>query len=200
MRGTTRRLLSLGSLGSTLLLTLTLAGCAGIPDARYVYQDGEFGVIGVPLNTPFGRKDFMRQAHALMAAHFPEGYEIVRSEEVVEGQRFLDAGKKTEIETEPTFRALDQMIKLGRLAETRSIEQKDAIPITESRIIYKRRRPEGPLGANGFSALATSTPPLYIDPNEMTRCKANELIAEAKQDERKKTDPATKQAAHKTTK
>lgn len=35
------------------LLSLA-SGCAMQPDARYVYQDGQFGVIGIPQNTKFG--------------------------------------------------------------------------------------------------------------------------------------------------
>lgn len=170
-----------------LLLTLALvsllgsaSGCMMQPDARYVYQDGQYGVIGIPENTKFGRKNFQAQAHELMRQHFPDGYEIVRSEEVVEGQRSLDTGRKTEFATEPSINALDQMIKLGRLAETRSIEQKDSIPILESRIIYKRKSAEGPQGANGFAALASAKPEFYIDPNEMTRCKSLQIIADAK--------------------
>lgn len=158
-----------------------LPGCSMAPDARYVYQDGQFGVIGIPQNTKFGRKDFQAQAHELMRQHFPDGYEIVRSEEVVEGQRSLDAGRKTEIATEPSFKALDQMIKLGRFAETRSIEQKDSVPILESRIIYRRKTLEGPQGANGFAALASATPQYYIDPNDQARCRALKLLAESKQ-------------------
>jgi hypothetical protein len=170
----------------SILLTAALgwlglaSGCAMPPDARYVYQDGQFGVIGIPQNTKFGRKNYQAQAQELMRQHFPDGYEIVRSEEVIEGERLLDAGSKTEIATEPSVKALDQMIKLGRLAETRSIEQKDTIPILESRIIYKRKTAEGPRGANGFAALASATPQFYIDPNDMTRCKALKILADAK--------------------
>jgi|GEM_PF-654621 len=168
-------------LATVALGGLGLSGCAMMPDARYVYQDGQFGVIGIPQNTKFGRKDFLAQAHDLMRQHFPDGYEIVRSEEVIEGQRSLDSGKKTEIASEPSFKALDQMIKLGRFAETRSIEQKDSIPILESRIIYRRKTTDGPQGANGFAALASATPQYYIDPNDMARCRALKLLADAKQ-------------------
>ncbi len=77
------------------------AGCQSVPDARYVYQDGEFGVIGIPRNSPYGRKDYNLQARELMTRHFPEGYEIVRAEEVVEGERTLDTAIKKELATEP---------------------------------------------------------------------------------------------------
>jgi hypothetical protein len=174
-------------------------GCASQPDARYVYQDGQFGVIGIPQNTKFGRKDYLSQAQELMSRHFPDGYEIVRAEEVIEGERSLNAGRKTELATEPSVKAFDQMIKLGKLAETKSVETKDSVPILESRIIYKRKRPGEPQGANGFAALPSTVPPLYIDPNEMTRCKSTRLIAEAKKDTdgEKKGDSAIQRAAHK---
>ena len=68
-------------------IALTPAGCSAGPDARYDYQDGQYGVIGIPKNTTKGPKDFRKQAVALMEQHFPEGYEIVRAEEVVESKR-----------------------------------------------------------------------------------------------------------------
>ena len=195
MRRKTRR----GTLIPIVGACLAAAGCTSVPDARYVYQDGHFGVIGVPQNTRFGRKDYLLQAHELMARHFPDGYEIVRAEEVVEGERSLNSGRKTEIQTEPSLKALDQMIKLGKLAETKSVETKDSIPILESRIIYKRRKAGDPPGANGFSALASTIPEFYLDPNEMTRCKSTRLIADAKKagDAEKKGDNTVQKAAHK---
>ena len=71
------------------LAGLLIPGCASTSDARYVYQDGEFGVVAIPQNTPRGPNHYRAQAEALMAQHFPEGYEIVRAEEVVEGSRTL---------------------------------------------------------------------------------------------------------------
>lgn len=177
---------------------LSAAGCMSQPEARYVYQDGEFGVIGIPRNSPFGKKNYLKQAQDLMERHFPSGYEIVRAEEVVEGERVLDQGRKTEIVTEPTLKGLDQMIRLGKLDRVTSLQQKDQIPILESRIIYKRKTPNTKAGANGFSALASITPKYYIDPNDAARCHTKELLAEAKngQGGAKKEDATLKQAAH----
>jgi hypothetical protein len=163
------------------LLCLIAGGCATPPAARYVYQDGHFGVIAIPKNTTLGKTNFQEQARTLMAQHFPDGYEIVRAEEVIEGQRILDTDKKTVIDTEPSFSALNQMFKLGKLSRTTSMEQKDQIQILESRIIYKKRSPDTPAGSNNFSALASLTPPFYIDPNEVLRCRAGQAIADAKQ-------------------
>src|SRR5262245_33490189 len=93
-----------------LVLTgLTLAvfecGCASAPDGRYVYQDGVVGVIGIPLHTPLSKENFLGQAHSLMHEHFPEGYEIVRAEEVIEGDRLLQTDKKSEVDSEPAIAA-----------------------------------------------------------------------------------------------
>src|SRR5262245_52962554 len=162
---------------------LAVAGCRGQPDARYIYQDGEFGVIGIPQNSPYGRKDYRKQAEELMARHFPEGHEIVRAEEVVEGQRVLDKSRKSEFETDPAISALNQKINLGKVAQTNSTQQKDSRPSLESRILYRRKSADGPKGANGFAAVATLTPRLYLDPNEMARCR--ELIEVAEMKKRK---------------
>jgi hypothetical protein len=158
-----------------------LAGCMAQPNARYIYQDGEYGVIGIPQNSPFGRKDYQKQAEELMAKHFPNGYEIVRAEEVVEGQRVLDLSRSSQIETDPAINALNQRINLGKVAETTSTQQKDSLPILESRIIYKRKSADGPPGANGFSAVSTAMLPLYLDPNEMARSRAKLELANLKQ-------------------
>ena len=163
-----------------------LAGCRSQPDARYIYQDGEFGVIGIPQNSPFGRKDYRKQADELMARHFPGGFEIVRAEEVVEGQRVLDKSRKSEIETDPAISALNQKLNFGRLAQTTSTQQKDSLPILESRIIYKRVSALEPKGPDGFSALVRLSPELYLDPNDMARCRERLELAELK-----KPKPAT---------
>jgi hypothetical protein len=162
------------------------AGCKSQVDARYIYQDGDYGVIGIPQNTPFGKKDYRKQAEELMARHFPMGHEIVRAEEVVEGQRVLDKSRKSEFETDPAISALNQRINLGKVAQTTSTQQKDSLPILESRILYKRKTKEEPNGLNGFSAVATLMPELYLDPNEMARRREKIELAEFK-----KNNPAT---------
>jgi hypothetical protein len=188
-------------------------GCMTTPDARYVYQDGQYGVIGIPRNTSLGKKDYREQAHELMIKHFPEGYEIVRAEEVVEGERTRDTAQKLELDSEPGVAALNQMIKVGKFAKSTSLDQKDTIKITESRIIY-RRKPDGKwTGHDGFTALTDLSPELYIDPNQIARkeIKDGPLLAKkdgpAKPDDKKladakakdskdeKTDPSVQKAA-----
>jgi len=151
------------------LASLTLTGCASQPDARYVYRDGKFGVIGIPRNSSLGKRDYRSQAHELMSRHFPEGYEIVRAEEVVEGERTLDRAIKKELETDPGFSAMNQMLKIGKFARSSSLDQKDTTHITESRIIYKRKDDANPPGHDGFAAVASLSPQFYLDPNEAVR-------------------------------
>jgi hypothetical protein len=117
----------------------------------------------------------------------------------------LDKSKKSEFETDPVISALDQKINLGKIAQTRSTQQKDSLPILESRIIYKRRTPGGPQGVNGFSTIATLVPDLYLDPNEMARCREKIELAQLK-DHKTATvadnskDGETKKASHSTSK
>ena len=157
-----------------------VCGCSSAPDARYVYQDGEYGVVGIPRNSPYGRKDYDQQAQALMTRHFPGGYEVVRAEEVVEGERTLDKAIKQELDTEPGFTAFSQMLKLGKIARSSSVDEKDITHITESRIIY-RRKPEGEdAGRDGFSLVANQAPGLYLDPNDLARKLDREAMMVAK--------------------
>ena len=161
-------------------LVLALSGCATPPTARYVYQDGEYGVIGIPQNTFLDKTNYRGQAEMLMARHFPEGYEIVRAEEVVEGQRMLDIGKRTEINAEPILSASSQTLKLGRLDRASSFSEKDQLQLRESRIIYRKRPGASPQTLSAFSPVATLTPPLYINPNEfVTRPDGTRVLAQA---------------------
>ncbi|MDR3635126.1 MAG: hypothetical protein P4L84_15080 [Isosphaeraceae bacterium] len=159
------------------LLWLPLAGCAMPPVARYVYQDNEFGVVGIPVNTFLTKADFRAQAEELMTRHFPEGFEIVRAEEVDEGERIVNVGRKTDFETNPTVTALNQMFKLGRIDQSTSFEEKDMVHVRECRIIYKRKPPGTVGGAAQFAAVSTLAPTLYIDPNEVARRQRAEALA-----------------------
>ncbi len=179
---------------------LAACGCATPQNARYIYQDGDFGVIGIPQNSPYGSKDYRQQADELMHRHFPQGYEIVRAEEVVEGQRVLDKSRKSEFETDPSFISLSQKINVAKLAQSSSTQQKDSLPILESRIIYRRRTPEGPRGVNGYASSAEVIPKFYLDPNEMARCREQIELAELKKPKpaaqvaEKKSDAAVQKA------
>jgi len=183
------------------IVCLELSGCGQPPVARYVYQDGEFGVVAIPVNTSLDRVNWRSQAEALMARHFPEGYEIVRAEEVNEGERTLDVGKKTELETDPSVRAWDQMIKLGKLNRSTSFEEKEKLQVRECRIIYKRKSVQA-LGSHGeFSALAALSPPFYVDPNEIMRRQIKtDLLAKANSNAKKTSDENVQKASGDSTK
>ena len=186
------------------LVALQTAGCMRPLVARYVYQDRDFGVVAIPMNTYLGKMSFRDEAEELMARHFPDGYEIVRAEEVNEGERTLDVGRKTQIETEPNFTALNQMIKLGKLDQTTSFEQKDKIMVRECRIIYKRKSAASAVSTGQFAATSSINPRFYIDPNEAVRRQNAEMIARNAEmlaknaTSAKKTDTDVVKAASKT--
>ena len=150
-------------------LLLAVSGCYTPMVARYIYQDGEFGVVGIPVNNYQKKLDFRDQAEVLMARHFPEGYEIVRAEEVNEGERIRDVGRKTEFETEPAVAVLNQIIRLGSLNRTTSFAEKDKLQVRECRIIYKKKSIHTPGRTGQFASTTSLAPPLYIDPNEIMR-------------------------------
>src|SRR3954449_968254 len=95
-------------------LVIATPGCATTSDARYVYQDSQFGVVAIPRNTPEGPKHYREQAEALMAQHFPQGYQIVRAEEVVEGSRTVTSGRTGNAELAPQVSPhLLSLLKVG---------------------------------------------------------------------------------------
>ncbi len=165
-------------------LAIGAAGCNSTPVARYVYQDGQYGVIGIPINSPLGRINYLEEAEMLMTRHFPEGYEIVRSEEVVEGERILDTAIKKELQSEPGLTALNQALKIGKFARSSSLDQKDTLHITESRIIYKRKVPGQPSEVAGFANSSAVRPEFYIDPNDLPRLEAKDLLLAGKKGEK----------------
>jgi len=178
------------------LLLITVSGCAHPPLARYVYQDGEYGVVGIPVNTYHDRLDVRVQAEELMARHFPEGYEIVRAEEVNEGERILDLGNRTELVAEPALKALSQVIQLGKVDRTTSFEEKDKLQARECRIIYKKKPAHPPGGPGRFAAVASLSPPLYLDPNEIIRHQIDPtILAKANPSAKKVTDREVRTAS-----
>jgi hypothetical protein len=143
------------------------AGCAGMHEARYVYQDGEYGVVGIPENTNVWPDYYRDQAEALMKAHFPEGHEIVRAEEVVEGSRTTTVKGTNTAEIAPHLPA--PLLSIGKIGLTADRSQADSVKIKECRIIYRRVPSVLPPGE--FAAAATPTPSQYVDPNAAERHK-----------------------------
>jgi hypothetical protein len=166
-------------------------GCSTTNKVRYVYQDGEFGVVGMPENTDRWPTRYRHQADKLMAAHFPEGHEIVRAEEVVKGSRTLTIQGTNSAELLPQLPTASlQVGKLGRCA-TRS--QADKLKIEECRIVYRRAAKSASPCA--YAEVATLTPAQYVNPNDSERRNTikraeedenpDELKKEAKSDKKK---------------
>jgi hypothetical protein len=144
------------------------SGCASDQGVRYVYQDKDFGVVGMPENTDRWPTHYRRRAEKLMDEHFPEGHEIVRAEEVVQGSRTLKIeGSKT---AEITPQVPAEILKIAKLGRSASRSQSDVVKIKECRIIYRRAaRAESP----GFSTDVEVSPTLYVDPNDAERTAAD---------------------------
>jgi hypothetical protein len=167
-----------GRIGIVLgLLGLMLAGCASTSDARYVYQDGEFGVVAIPRNTSDGPKHYRQQAEALMAQHFPEGYEIVRAEEVVEGSRTLTVGKTGS--TEITPQVTPHLLALLKIGGSMTQSQADTLALRECRIIYKKSDSHSAAAPGGFAPEPSLTPTCYHDPNTESKKRDKEPVKAA---------------------
>jgi hypothetical protein len=162
------------------LLAAFSSGCATTGSVRYVYQDGTFGVIGMPENTNRWPSYFHSKAEKMMAEHFPKGYEIIRAEEVTEGSRTLKIDRSKTAEISPEVPA--EILKIAKFGRTASRSQADVVKIKECRVIY--RRADHP-GQKQFSSDMECTPTRYIDPND----------AERKKPEAKPNDAATAKAA-----
>jgi hypothetical protein len=184
---------SLGMSFAALALA-SAPGCATTQGVRYVYQDGQFGVVGIPENTDRWPTHYRRQAEQLMAAHFPEGHEIVRAEEVVEGSRTLTLKGTNTLELTPQLPP--DLFKVGTLGRSASRSQADSLKIKECRIVY--RRSPHPAPEAEFSDLATLTPTRYVDPNAPDQRKAAESSGEAKTAKAKEKDKGEEESAETT--
>ena len=154
----------------TLFFVAALSGCVQTQGVRYVYQDRDFGVIGMPENTAGGQRTTGEQGEKLMDAHFAEGHEIVRAEEIIEGERTLPRfeGSGAGQVSPQISTSLLRVVKLGHSA---SRSQAETVKVKEYRIIYRRA---GSLSPKGYATAATLTPTLYVDPNAAERRKAIE--------------------------
>lgn len=150
-----------------IAVLIALPGCTTTGQARYVYQDGEFGVVGIPSNTDRWPSHYRRQAEALMETHFPAGHEVVRAEEVVEGSRTLTVQGTNNAEIVPKLPT--DLFSIGKLGHSSSHNQADTLKIKECRIIYKRT-PRADTPAD-YADISTLSPTLYVDPNSAERRK-----------------------------
>ncbi len=159
MRGTMRISVVVGLFG------LLATGCVAPGQARYVYQDGQYGVVGIPENTDEWPTHYRVQAETLMSNHFPEGYEIVRAEEVDSGTRTLTVNGSNTAEIDAGGGI--SLIKLAKIGRTSSKVQADNLKIKECRIVYKKVGAKDP--EFGFAESATLGPEPYLDPNAEAR-------------------------------
>jgi hypothetical protein len=136
---------------------------------RYVYQDRDFGVIAMPENTDWWPTHYRRHGEKLMQDHFPDGYEIVRAEEVIEGERTTKCEGSNSAEVSPQIS--DSLVKVVKLGHTASHSEAETVKVKECRIIYRR---VGATKSKDYAATTTLTPPLYVDPNDVERKKAKE--------------------------
>lgn len=141
--------------------TATLsAGCAGARNCRYVYQDGQYGVVGIPENTDRWPTRYRSRAEELMEEHFPGGHEVVRAEEVVEGTREVTTEGSRTAELAPALPL--ELLEVCKLGGTARRTQSDSVKIKECRIVYRRAaRPAG----DDYAETASLTPAAYVDPN-----------------------------------
>ncbi len=170
------------------LVWLVAAGCVGAGPVRYVYQDGQFGVIGLPENTSKWPTHYRDRAETLMARHFPQGYEIIRAEEIVEGSRTLTVGGQNTAMIGGSS-ALDHFFKIGNVGRTNTSTRADTLAIKECRILYKKAdHPVAAADAKGkarpkggdYAAQASLTPAEYLDPNAVARARGGPNPAEVK--------------------
>ena len=152
---------------SIVLGALVGSGCATTGQARYVYQDGQYGVVGIPENTSVWPNYYRASAEALMQKHFPSGFEVVRAEEVVEGSRTLTVNgtNSAQIDTEGPV----PLIKVGKLGRTATRTQADNLKIKECRIVYKKAGCSDAEPEMGFADHSSLTPEPYLDPNAEAR-------------------------------
>src|ERR1017187_1735953 len=139
-----------------LFFVASLSGCAHTHDVRYVYQDRDFGVIGMPENTDCWPTHYRRQGDKLMDAHFSEGHEIVRAEEVIEGERTLKIEGSNSVEISPQISA--SLLKTVNLGHSPSRSEAETVKVKECRIIYRRA---GSTKPKDYARAATLTPTLY---------------------------------------
>jgi hypothetical protein len=65
-----------GIAAAAIVSMMLLTGCQS---ARYVVRESDHGIVAIPV----GSERYRREAEELMQEHFPDGYTVVREEEVL---------------------------------------------------------------------------------------------------------------------
>lgn len=86
--------------GLCALVVLWGTGCAS--SARLVKWDADGGIIAIPSNNNYWPLHYRDQAEALMKRKCPAGYQVVREEEVVVGQK-AHTDSQTDTDAPPAF-------------------------------------------------------------------------------------------------
>lgn len=148
-------------------------GCTQSREAHYAYRDGNYGVVKIANDTKSSR----RQAQKLMAQHFPDGYEIIREEEIETGSRKADQRSKRNTSIKPGAGMSQFMVGMGDSSAESESTFVDEVKLHEVRILYRNRKAQGQAG---FASVASITPEMYNDPNRKFHDAAEEkLIAKA---------------------
>lgn len=154
---------------ATLALLIGAAGCSQNREARYVYRDGNYGVIGIARDTKAAR----READRLMTRHFPDGFDVVREEEIETGSRKADQLTKRNSSIKPGAGMSQFLIGVGGASAENESKFVDDVKLHEVRIIYRNRQSGS---QEGFTATASITPEMYSDPNRKSRAVGEEKL------------------------
>ena len=143
-----------------LFFVAALGGCAHTHDVRYVYQDRDFGVIGMPENTDCWPTHYRRQGAKLMDRALPRWARNRAGRGGHRGRRTLKVEGSSSAEVAPQISA--SLLKVVKLGHSASRSEAETVKVKECRIIYRRACSAKP---KDYAGAATLTPTLYVDPN-----------------------------------
>ena len=112
---------------------VALSGCADTQGVRYVYQDHDFGVVGMPENTDRWPTHYRPQGEKLMEAHFAEGHKICEPRRSSRASGRSKSRGQTRRGFPQVGTSLLKVIKLGHSAsrsEAETVKVKDTASFT----------------------------------------------------------------------
>ena len=125
---------------AAILSILMLSGCQS---ARYVVRESDHGVVAIPV----GSERYRREAEQLMQEHFPDGFTVVREEQVLVEDTPSSAGQiRSELAAQsnrPLGSAAAPVPAAGKPADGQR---------AELRITYFRDQPVSPLASGDLPA------------------------------------------------